>query len=69
MQEEVKKALAAVKEQKEMLSAQNKEINAKLAQKEATIKASDEAQLEIKQLEHKLAKLKTEAKEAENKVS
>lgn len=61
-------AQKAVKDQKEMLSAQNKEINNKVAQKEALIKAGDEAELQIKQLEHKLAKLKSEAKHAENKV-
>ena len=58
-----------MKEQKEMLNAQNKEINSKLVQKESIIKSSDEAHLEIKQLEHKLNKMKTEAKDAENKVS
>ena len=51
-----------------MLAAQNKEINCKCQQKEALIKAGDEAELEIKQLDHKLSKLKTEAKDAEHKV-
>jgi hypothetical protein len=60
--------MAAVKEQKQMLAAQNKEINAKLAQKDAILKAGNEAELEVKQLEHKLSKLKADAKEAENKV-
>ena len=69
LQSKVKEAQAAVKEQKEMLSAQTKEINTKVAQREALIKEGAEAQLEIKQLEHKLTKLKSEAKEAENKVS
>ncbi|XP_018012651.2 structural maintenance of chromosomes protein 2, partial [Hyalella azteca] len=67
--DEVESALAAVKEQKQMLAAQNKEINAKLAQKDAILKAGNEAELEVKQLEHKLSKLKTDAKEAENKVA
>lgn len=67
-QNEVSKAQAAVKEQKETLSAQNKEINSMAARKEQIIKSSDEAQLEVKQLEHKLSKLKSEAKDSENKV-
>nr|XP_045609046.1 structural maintenance of chromosomes protein 2-like [Procambarus clarkii] len=66
---EVTAAQSAVKEQKEMLQAQNKEINAMTARKEQIIKNSDEAQLEIKQLDHKLSKLKSEAKDAENKVA
>ncbi|ROT64973.1 putative structural maintenance of chromosomes protein 2 isoform X2 [Penaeus vannamei] len=66
---EVSKAQAAVKEQKEMLSAQNKEINSMAARKEQIIKSSDEAQLDFKQLEHKLSKLKSEAKDSENKVA
>lgn len=69
LQNEVKEAQAAVKEQKEMMSAQNKEINAMNARKENINKGSDEAQLEIKQMDHKLSKLKSEAKDAENKVS
>ncbi|XP_076058324.1 structural maintenance of chromosomes 2 [Oratosquilla oratoria] len=65
----VSEAQAAVKEQKEMLSAQNKEINSMTSRKDHILKAADEAQLEIKQLDHKLAKLKSEAKDAENKLS
>uniref|UniRef100_A0A2P2I6M3 Structural maintenance of chromosomes protein n=2 Tax=Hirondellea gigas TaxID=1518452 RepID=A0A2P2I6M3_9CRUS len=67
--EEVSVAGRAVKEQKDMFNAQNKEISAKVAQKDGLIKAGDEAQLEIKLLEHKLAKLKSDAKDAENKVA
>lgn len=67
-QAESENAQAAVKEQKERLNAQNKEINAMAARKEKINKTSDEAQLEIKQLDHKLAKLKSEAKDSENKV-
>ena len=67
-QAEVAEAQANVKAQKELLSGQNKEINAMTAKKEQIIKNSDEAQLEIKQLDHKLSKLKSEAKEAENRV-
>lgn len=52
-----------------MLSAQNKEINTMSARKEQIIKSSDEGQLEIKQLDHKLSKLHSEAKDAEKKVS
>ena len=66
--EEVAAAHAAVKRQKEMLNTQNKEINAKAALKEKLIKEASDAQLEIKQLDHKLSKLKSEAKDAENKV-
>ncbi|XP_047490218.1 structural maintenance of chromosomes protein 2-like [Penaeus chinensis] len=66
---EVSRAQVAVKEQKETLSAQNKEINSMAARKEQIIKSSDEAQLEVKQLEHKLSKLKSEAKDSENKVA
>ena len=61
-------AQTAVREQKEMLAAQNKEIATKCQQKEALIKAGDEAQLQIKQLDHKLSKLKTETRDSENKV-
>lgn len=67
-QAESENAHAAVKEQKERLNAQNKEINAMAVRKEKINKTSDEAQLEIKQLDHKLAKLKSEAKDSENKV-
>lgn len=67
--DEVTAAQAAVKKQKEMISTQNKEINAMSARKEQITKSSDEAQLEIKQLDHKLSKLKSEAKDAENKVA
>ncbi|XP_042207391.1 structural maintenance of chromosomes protein 2-like, partial [Homarus americanus] len=56
---EVTAAQAAVKAQKETLSAQNKEITAMSARKEQIIKNTDEAQLEIKQLDHKLSKLKS----------
>ncbi|XP_071521625.1 structural maintenance of chromosomes protein 2 [Panulirus ornatus] len=66
---EVVSAQAAVKEQKEMLSAQNKEINAMAARKEQIIKSSDEGQLEIKQLDHKLSKLHSETKDAEIRVA
>ena len=52
-----------------MLSAQNKEINSKTAQKEQISKAADEAELQIKQLDHTLNKLKQEAKDSENRVS
>ncbi|KAB7504389.1 Structural maintenance of chromosomes protein 2, partial [Armadillidium nasatum] len=65
----VAEAHAAVKSQKEMLSTQNKEINSKAAQKEKIIKESGEFQLEIKQLDHKLSKLKSETKEAETRVA
>ncbi|XP_064086930.1 structural maintenance of chromosomes protein 2-like [Macrobrachium nipponense] len=65
----VAEAQANVKSQKELLSGQNKEINAMAAKKEQIIKSSDEAQLEIKQLDHKLSKFKSEAKEAENRVA
>jgi len=65
----VKEAQAEVKGQKEMLSAQNKEINSMSAKKENIIKTSNEFQLELKQQDHKLSKLKTEAKESENKVA
>ena len=51
-----------------MLSAQNKEINSKTAQKEQISKAADEAELQIKQLDHTLNKLKQEAKDSENRV-
>lgn len=68
LQKLVAEAHAAVKSQKEMLSTQNKEINSKAAQKEKIIKESGEFQLEIKQLDHKLSKLKSETKEAETRV-
>lgn len=67
--DEVAEAHGNVKAQKELLSGQNKEINVMTAKKEQIIKSSDDAQLEIKQLDHKLSKLKSEAKEAENRVA
>ncbi|KAK3869016.1 hypothetical protein Pcinc_025643 [Petrolisthes cinctipes] len=66
---ESEKAHEAVKDQKERLSAQNKEINAMAARKEKINKTSDEAELEVKQLDHKLSKLKAEAKDSKNKVA
>lgn len=65
---EVEAAQSAVKEAKERMNAQNKEIKQKAARKEELGKMRDEAQLAIQQLEHKLSKLKSEAKDAENHV-
>ncbi|KAG0712441.1 Structural maintenance of chromosomes protein 2 [Chionoecetes opilio] len=65
---EVEASQAAVREAKERLNAQNKEIKHMAARKEEIIKIRDEAQLAIQQLEHKLTKLKSEAKDAENHV-
>ena len=66
--EEVRTAQAAVKQQKEMLAAQNKEISAMAHQRDGLVKAINEARLQIQQLEHRLNKLKTDTKDAERKV-
>uniref|UniRef100_A0A0P4WHI6 Structural maintenance of chromosomes protein n=1 Tax=Scylla olivacea TaxID=85551 RepID=A0A0P4WHI6_SCYOL len=65
---EMEASQTAVKEAKERVNAQNKEIKHMAARKEELSKMRDEAQLAIQQLEHKLSKLKSEAKDAENHV-
>ena len=60
--------LKLVKDQKEMLSAQNKEINSKSAQKEKITSQESELVLEMKQLDHKLSKVENEAKDSEKRV-
>jgi len=67
--EAVAEAAAAVKAQKGTLAAQNKEIQDMAARRDACGKSVSEAKLEVIQVEHKLNKLKSDAKSAENQVA
>ena len=69
LQEQVKVAKADVKQQKDVLSQQNKEIQAKHARKDELKKAAADAELESQKLEHDVTKRAGEVKEAERRVA
>jgi len=61
-------AQAAVKEQKDIMNAQNREIQQMQARKEQLIKDNRDRELELKQLDHRLNKTRNEAKDAQERV-
>jgi len=75
-QEEVNKATDGVKEakqelknQKDILAAQNKEIKSKSDRKAQIVKIAGEKELEIQTLNHDLTKANSEVKDADRRVS
>lgn len=58
-----------MKQQKEVMEQQNREIQQTAARKEELIKQNKERELELKQLDHKLSKARGDAKDAEERVS
>ncbi|CAB4067167.1 SMC2 [Lepeophtheirus salmonis] len=65
MKSDVNNAKKAVKEQKDILNANYKEMNSEKAREENIKKENMERELEIQQLKHKISKATDEAKEAE----
>ncbi|XP_043213989.1 structural maintenance of chromosomes protein 2-like [Amphibalanus amphitrite] len=61
-------AQKAVKAQKDVMNAQNKEIQAMAAKKDELIGLNRDRELEIKQLDHKLSKARNDAKDAQERV-
>ncbi|XP_032230593.2 structural maintenance of chromosomes protein 2 [Nematostella vectensis] len=64
----VKEAEAALNKQKENLKACSKAINEKMSIQHGLQKQSSDAQLQVKEMEHKIAKFQKESKDAANKV-
>ncbi|XP_037082943.1 structural maintenance of chromosomes protein 2-like [Pollicipes pollicipes] len=61
-------AQAAVKAQKDVMNAQNKEIQQLATKKEKVISDNRDRELEIKQLDHKLSKARSDAKDMQERV-
>ena len=69
VQAEVKEAQAALNKQKEKLKECNREIGEKIGEQKSMQKESNEAQLKVQELEHKVTEHKRSSEDAARMVS
>lgn len=69
LQEIVKDLQSQIKTKKAGIATQNKEIKGITQKKEQLLASNADIELEIKELEHQIAKMKSEAAGCEDKVS